>query len=157
MAPVRLGWNLYFFSLFKKILDQLEADVTKIKSEKTLDEFKQHPKTKLLKSVFKQILTDVPTDPNDSKFKLGHTLGKNYSNWQRVKNGLPSRYRLFFKFSSTNKSIIYVWLNNETTLRNDGSKKDVYTVFLNMLKSGTIPSDIEELINQSNLYKPAQS
>lgn len=140
------SWNLYYFKLFADILNALEIEVTRLKSEKPFEEYRRHPKTLLLKSVFEQISVEVPKNPNDKKFFLGNTIGKNNADWRRVKKGLPQRYRLFFKFLSAKQLVIYAWLNDENTYRKDGSKTDVYVVFGNMLKAGIVPSNIDELM-----------
>lgn len=41
--------------------------------------------------------------------------------------------------------IVYVWLNDEVTLRKVGAKTDVYAVFQRMLARGEVPSDIDAL------------
>jgi toxin YhaV len=79
----------------------------------------------------------VPVNPADPLFRLGHTLGKSHGNWRRIKKGLPQRYRLFFMFASNPLPVvIYAWLNDEDTLRKEGSRTDVYEVFKRMLERG---------------------
>jgi toxin YhaV len=100
----------------------------------------------LLAAVYKAITELVPSNPNHSEFRVGHSLGPHCAHWRRVKRGLPPRYRLFFRFSSQPvRIIIYAWLNDEATLRKAGAKTDVYAVFQRMLMRGEVPSDIEEL------------
>ncbi len=71
-------------------------------------------------------------------------------NWRRVKKGLPQRYRLFFMFASNPLAVvIYAWLNDEDTLRKEGSRTDVYEVFKRMLERGDVPSTINDLIEGS--------
>ena len=92
----------------------------------------------------------VPTNPADPVFRLGRTLGRSHGNWRRVKKGLPQRYRLFFIFASNPLAVvIYAWLNDEDTLRKEGSRTDVYQVFKRMLERGDVPSTINELIQGS--------
>jgi toxin YhaV len=77
-------------------------------------------------------------------------LHQSHGNWRRVKKGLPQRYRLFFMFASNPLAVlIYTWLNDERTLRKEGSRTDVYEVFKRMLERGKAPSSIEELIQAS--------
>jgi toxin YhaV len=45
--------------------------------------------------------------------------------------------------------VIYVWLNDEDSLRKEGSRTDVYQVFKRMLERGEVPSSLEELIQAS--------
>lgn len=142
------GWSLFYFKLFAEILHRLEQDVTEL-ARKDPDGFIHHEKAKLLKSVHNSITKDVPTNPNDAKFRLGKTLGDRFTDWRRVKRGLPPRYRLFFKFTSAQRKIIYAWLNDEHTLRKDGSKTDVYEVFKKMLQRGGVPNSIEDLLKGS--------
>lgn len=149
------GWNIFYFELFATILTNLENEVTELSIKHPTNYF-EHPKTKLLASVFKAINERVPASPNDPSFRLGHTLGAlaPYTSFRRVKkNGLPERYRLFFRFNTENSVIIYIWLNDDSTLRQEGSKTDVYVVFKKMLTGGVIPCSIEELLNQS--YVPS--
>jgi len=82
-----------------------------------------------LASVYNAILEDIPNNPADSKFLLGDTLGKGCRHWKWVKKGLPNRYRLFFRYENKQKVILYVWMNDQGTLRKEGPKTDVYTVF----------------------------
>jgi toxin YhaV len=82
--------------------------------------------------------------------RLGKTLGKEYSNWRRVKKGMPDRDRLFFRFASSPvQLIVYVWFNDEDTLRKAGSKTDVYEAFKRMLMRGEVPSSINVLLAES--------
>jgi len=143
------GWNLFQFRTFALRLKALTQEVASLaKSDPT--GYKQHPKTKLLASVYRSIIETVPTNPADPVFRLGHTLGKQNGNWRRVKKGLPQRYRLFFMFATNPlQVVIYAWLNDEDTLRKEGSRTDVYGVFKRMLERGEVPSTIDELIQGS--------
>ena len=63
---------------------------------------------------------------------------------------MPDRYRLFFRFSSQPiKAIVCVWFNDDDTLRETGSKTDVYSIFRRMLEQGKVPGDINELLTQA--------
>lgn len=143
------GWQLFYFKLFKAALDELEQTVTRL-AKQNPTEYKSHPKTRLLASVYKAIAQTVPANPEHPDFRLGKTLGAEHTNWRRVKKGMPDRYRLFFRFASKPvKLIVYVWFNDEDTLRKAGSKTDVYEVFKRMLSRGQVPSGINELLAQS--------
>jgi len=143
------GWELFYFRLFRERLDGLERDVTAL-AEKDPDGFGRHPKVKFLKAVVDNVRQEVPRNPDDRGYRLGKTLGDKYTDWRRVKkHGLPPRYRLFFKFTSTRKSIAYAWLNDENTLRKEGDKNDVYAVFKRMLKRGDVPNGFDDLLKES--------
>ena len=145
------GWNLYYFKTFKAALDELEEAVTELAAQDPTG-YKHHPKTKLLASVYKAITEVVPSNPDAQEFRLGKTLGSDFTHWRRVKQGMPNRYRLFFRFASTPvKVIVYVWFNDEDTLRKAGAKTDVYQAFKRMLARGVVPSNIQELLDESSV------
>lgn len=56
------------------------------------------------------------------------------------------RFRLFFRYDSRSKVIIYAWVNDENTLRSAGSKSDPYAVFEKMPGRGNPPDDWDALI-----------
>ena len=140
------GWSLYYHRVFKASLDELEAVVTQLAAADPAG-YKSHPKTKLLASVYRAITQLVPANPDAPDFRLGKTMGSEYTHWRRVKKGMPDRYRLFFRFASTPvKVIVYVWFNDEDALRKAGAKTDVYEAFKRMLARGVVPTDIDALL-----------
>ena len=150
MSMIANGLGLYYFRTFKAALDELEAAVTQLAQDDPRG-YKTHPKTKLLASVYKVITEVVPANPEAPEFRLGKTLGADNTNWRRVKKGMPDRYRLFYRFASSPiKVIVYVWFNDEDTLRKAGSKTDVYETFKRMLARGVVPGGIAELLKQSH-------
>ena len=142
---LRNGWQLFAFKYFQDRLLQLEVEVTRIALSNP-SRLARHPKAKLLKSVLLEIRDDVPSAPEDPKFRMGKTLVDDYKHWRRVKKGLPQRYRLFFRFMTDRSSIVYAWLNDESTLRKAGSRNDVYNVFKSMLEKGEVPDSFDELV-----------
>lgn len=142
-------WRLFYFRPFKAALDELESTVSKLARQDPAG-YKAHPKTRLLASVYKAITQLVPADPDHPDFRLGKTLGPEYTNWRRVKKGMPDRYRLFFRFASSPvRLIVYVWFNDEDSLRKAGSRTDVYEVFKRMLARGEVPLSMVDLLNAS--------
>jgi len=143
------GWSLYYYRTFKAALDELEAVVARLATDDPAG-YKTHPKAKLLASVYRAITQPVPANPDAPQFRLGKTLGSDNTNWRRVKKGMPDRYRLFFRFASSPvKVIVYVWFNDEDTLRKAGSKSDVYESFKRMLARGVVPRDIDDLLREA--------
>ena len=47
------------------------------------------------------------------------------------------------------KVIVYVWFNDEDTLRKAGSKTDVYAAFRRMLERGEVPESVVALMQES--------
>jgi toxin YhaV len=71
-------------------------------------------------------------------------MGSSNKHWRRAK--FMRRFRLFFRYHTNSKSIIYVWLNDENTLRKAGASSDVYSVFAGMLSRGKPPTDWDDLV-----------
>jgi len=143
------GWRLFYYRAFKAALDELEAEVTRL-AARDPNGYKAHPKTRLLASVYRAVTNLVPAKPDAVEFRLGKSLGTGNSSWRRVKKGMPERYRLFFRFaSSPPKVLVYVWFNDEDSLRKAGSKTDVYETFKRMLSRGDVPVDIGALLHSS--------
>ncbi|SHN66754.1 type II toxin-antitoxin system YhaV family toxin [Desulfovibrio litoralis] len=114
--------------------------------EKDPNNFKQHPDAKLF-GTLQNLMPLVCEDPEHINYRLGKTLGKSFNHWRRVKrHGLSDRYRLFFLPSKKEQKVCFAWLNDECTLRKDGSKTDVYKVFKKKLKNKKIANQIEELL-----------
>lgn len=119
------------------------------------DTYKTHPDFKLLQSVWR-VMKESWQNPAHARYNLGNTLGAENRHWRRCKEGLPPRYRLFFRFSSSEQICVYAWLNNEKTLRKAGSKTDVYATFRYLLKKGLVPQDFAELLIKSKLLTTDQ-
>ena len=150
MSVIANGWSLYYHRTFKAALDELEAVVTKLAADDPAS-YKTHTKTKLLASVYRAITQLVPANPDAPDFRLGKALGSDNTHWRRVKKGMPDRYRLFFRFASSPvKVIVYVWFNDEDTLRKAGSKTDVYETFKRMLARGAVPGGIDDLLRAAS-------
>jgi toxin YhaV len=102
---------------------------------------------KLLKAISHAIFDIVPTDPSRDDYRQGNTLGSDHRQWRRIKIG--QKFRLFFRYDSKSKIIIFAWINDETTLRSSGSKSDPYSVFARMLKLNNPPNEWNELLAAS--------
>lgn len=137
------GWRLYVHPLFHEQLLRLIEQVEAL-AKKNPSTYKEEPATKLLATINRYIRETIPRDPNAPEFRQGNTLGKDNRHWFRAK--FHERYRLFYRFSTKEKVIIYAWVNDERTLRKAGSKTDPYTVFRGMLEAGDPPGSIDELL-----------
>jgi len=142
----RNGWSLYAHQAFGDPFENLTDAVEQLQ-RKQPDTFTEHPKSKLLKRILDLILIEIPRDPNAAEFRLGNTLGPDARHWRRAK--FLGRFRLFFRFSSTHKAIIYAWVNDESTLRKAGSHTDPYTIFNKRLRDGDPPNDWDDLFRSA--------
>lgn len=148
MNPIN-GWHIFYFQLFAGQLIALKEEIQSLRAANPQG-YRSHPKTRLLASIFKCITERVPADPDHPDFRLGKTLGEEHTHWRRVKKGMPERYRLFFRFAGQPiKAVVYVWFNDDNTLRKAGSKTDVYAVFRKMLEQGKVPANLNELLAQA--------
>jgi toxin YhaV len=151
----RNGWRLYAHPAFSQPLDALILAVETLQ-RKQPEAYRSHPKTKLLKRTLDLILVEIPRDPNAPEFQLGNTLGTAYRHWRRAK--FLGRFRLFFRFSSAHKAIVYAWVaytraGDAGTLRKAGSHSDPYAVFTKRLQEGNPPDEWDDLFRKSDLLK----
>jgi toxin YhaV len=140
------GWRLFQHPLFEEQLRKLIGTVEQLSIAEP-DFYKQHPKTKLLATIHRTINEIIPRDPNAPQFRQGDTLGPDNRHWFRAK--FHQRYRLFFRFSSKDKVIVYAWVNDESSLRKAGSRTDAYAVFKSMLDAGDPPRTLEALLKRA--------
>src|SRR5213082_642708 len=140
------GWRLFAHRLFTQQLERLTSQVEAL-AAKDLEDYRNQPATKLLATIRRYIMEIIPKDPNAAEFRQGDTLGPDNRHWFRAK--FHQRYRLFFRFSTKDKVIVYVWVNDEFTLRKAGSKTDAYAVFKSMLNAGDPPRTLEALLKHA--------
>ena len=107
--------------------------------------YSKKPNAKLLKAIATIAFSRIPSDPTNERYRLGETLGPDNKHWFRDKFG-NGRFRLFFRFASQAKVIIYAWVNDDTTLREYGAKTDAYAVFAKMITDGNPPNNWEKLL-----------
>lgn len=141
------GWTLYAHPLFLDQLEKLTSAVEKAKA-KNPETYASSANAKLLAQLHRLMFELIPIDPARPEFRQGGTLGSNRKHWFRAKFG-AGRFRLFFRYSSSAKIIIFAWVNDSETLRTYGSKSDAYAVFAKMLDGGNPPEGWEGLMKAS--------
>jgi toxin YhaV len=141
------GWTLYAHPLFSEQLDRLTAAVEKAK-RKDPKTYQSTANAKLLAQLHRLAFETIPVDPARPEFRQGGTLGPSRKHWFRAKFG-GGRFRLFFRYSSSAKIIVYAWVNDSDTLRTYGSKSDAYAVFKGMLDKGNPPEHWDALLKTS--------
>lgn len=134
----RHGWNLLFHDCLIGQLQRLHAAASRARAQDP-DGFESNANVKLFAALTELILEVVPGDPGRDEYRQGNTMGAAFRHWRRAKIG--RRFRLFFRFDSKTRIIIYAWINDEHTLRASGSKTDPYVVFQKMLRQGHPPDD----------------
>lgn len=133
------GWTLLFHPMLIEQLLKLDHAC-----QKALPDNPGNANVKLFKMVSKLIYQTVPQNPAGTEFRQGKTLGDSYKHWRRCK--FAGRFRLFFRYDSTQRIIAFAWVNDDRSLRKAGSKSDPYTVFKGMLDNGNPPDDFADLI-----------
>jgi toxin YhaV len=146
-ALVVNGWTLLFWTGFRDRWTAMRDAAREARNADPIG-YRHAPDVKFFRSVRDLVFQEIPANPDHPQFRQGKTLGKSHTHWRRAK--LHRRFRLFFRFHSASRTIIYAWLNDENTLRKAGSQGDVYTVFHGMLERGAPPADWEALVTASN-------
>lgn len=136
------GWTILAHPLF---VDQLEKIVAAAEAEGLGLTAHVGPNAKLLAHLLDLAFEKIPRDPGNAAFRHGGTLGDARKHWFRGKTG-NGRYRLFYRFQSAARIIVYAWVNDENSLRTYGSSTDAYAVFAKMLNTGNPPDDFDSLV-----------
>jgi len=134
----RHGWSLLFLDYLIEQLQTLKKAAERAEASDPSG-FEANANVKLFRALSRLIFETVPGDPAREEYRLGNTLGTAYRHWRRAKIG--RRFRLFFRYDSKAKVIIFAWVNDEHTLRSAGGKSDPYTIFQKRLESGNPPDD----------------
>lgn len=144
------GWTLFAHPLFLQEYETLAKKVANHK-EKDPATYKKKNSTKRLAAIHKLAFEVIPQDPTLPEYRQGSTLGDENKHWFRAK--FFQQYRLFFRFHTESKIIVYAWVNDERNKRAYDKKSDAYRVFEKMLKSGNPPNSWEELLRASQSLK----
>jgi toxin YhaV len=59
------------------------------------------------------------------------------------------RFRLFFRYSSKDRVIIYAWVNDQNTLRKAGGRNDPNAIFNSLLRKGRPPDGWDALMTEA--------
>ena len=145
---LRHGWTLLFHDCIAQQLLQLHEAVERAKRSDAAA-YTGNANVKLFRVLSHLLLDVIPQDPGHDDFRQGNTLGPAHRHWRRAKIG--RRFRVFFRYDSRARTIVYAWVNDEQTLRAAGSKSDPYVVFKRMLERGNPPDDWAALVAASRI------
>lgn len=146
--PVIHGWTVCTHPLFLDQLEKLTGAVEALARKKP-EAYRDSANAKLLAALVGLVFDKIPRDPASTAYMQGKTLGAAHRHWFRAKFG-GGRFRLFFRYSTRAKVIIFAWVNDENTLRTYGSKTDAYAVFKAMLEGGNPPDDWADLLGAAS-------
>lgn len=136
------GWTLLAHPCF---LDQLDNLLAAVEEEQRRDPGRVTANQKVLAAIVELAFDLIPSDPSRTEYRQGGTLGATRKHWFRAKFG-GGRFRLFYRYRSDARIIVYAWVNDTETLRTYGSRSDAYTVFSRMLDGGDPPDDWDALV-----------
>ena len=143
MSPLEInGWTIYAHPLFLEQVDALTDKVKRLQAKDPL-EYRNKPATKRLAAIVKLAKNDIPQDPASPQYRQGNALDADRTHWCRAK--FYQQYRLFFRYDLTSRTLIYAWVNDESTKRAYESKHDAYAVFRKMLNKGNPPDSWNDL------------
>lgn len=138
---------MFAHPLFLAQLEKLTVAVEKLQQSDPVG-YQKTANAKPLAALRQLVFETIPSDPTRADYRQGGTLGSDRKHWFGAKFG-NGRFRLFFRFDSKAKIIIFAWVNDETTLRTYGSKTDAYAVFRKMLDEGNPPDSWSALLDAS--------
>lgn len=137
---VKNGWTLYAHPEFLSQLERVHAAARRENNP-------QGNATKVLAWITRAIFDEIPADPTRPVYRLGGALA-GITHWFRDK--YAGQFRLFFRFDSRAKIIVYGWVNDEGTLRAYDSKTDAYEVFRRRLRDGVPPNSWADLLKEAS-------
>jgi toxin YhaV len=140
------GWTLFGHPIFLDHLEALTAQVESLKRKDPAGYFRKNV-TKRLAAIAKLAFEVIPQDPARPEYRLGRTLGDEHKHWFRAK--FFQQYRLFFRFHTQARVIVFAWVNDADTKRAYDSADDAYRVFRRMLDGGRPPSDWDQLLAEA--------
>jgi toxin YhaV len=139
------GWTILAHPLFLDQVEKLAIAVEALRA-KDPENYRKTANAKLLAALEELVFRVIPANPALPAYRQGKTLGESRKHWYRAKFG-GQRFRLFFRYASQARIIIFAWVNDETTLRTYGARTDAYAVFRSMLADGNPPDDWGDLMN----------
>jgi len=124
MVVRKYNYLLKFHRFYAQKVEILKAEVQRLKYSLDRETFLQHPDVKLANRLRKATKEIIPENPDKKEYYLHGPLKK----YRRYKQGLQ-RYRLFFTYSSKPPIILYLYINDKSSLRKEGDKNDPYKIF----------------------------
>lgn len=108
-------WSLLFHRCVLEQLERLKAASDKAIANSPPNDALATANVKLYAALAKLMIETIPSDPARDEYRQGNTMGPDFRHWRRAR--IERRFRLFFRYDSRTKVIVYAWVNDEKTLR----------------------------------------
>ena len=133
----RHSWNLLFHDGLIEQLQKLQTAAQKAQTQDTQG-FESNANVKLFNALAQLMLETVPSDPNRDEYRQGNTMGPAFRHWRRAKLG--RRFRLFFRFDSKTRIIIFMaMMEAQTYLAKRQARADLNAFDAVMARTGGEP------------------
>ena len=133
----RHGWNLLFHEGLIVQLQKLQTAAKKAKAQDPQG-FESNANLKLFNALAQLMLETVPSDPSRDEYRQGNTMGPAFRHWRRAKLG--RRFRLFFRFDSKTRIIIFMaMMEAQTYLAKRQARADLNAFDAVMARTGGEP------------------
>ena len=133
----RHSWNLLFHEGLIEQLQKLQTAAQKAQTQDTQG-FESNANVKLFNALAQLMLETVPSDPNRDEYRQGNTMGPAFRHWRRAKLG--RRFRLFFRFDSKTRIIIFMaMMEAQTYLAKRQARADLNAFDAVMARTGGEP------------------
>jgi toxin YhaV len=142
----RSGWTILFHPVLIQQLDALSKAQDRAR-QRDPEGWQSNANVRTLAALLRLMLEVIPRDPGAAAYRQGNTLGPENRAWRLAKFG--GRMRLFFRYDSATRIVVYAWVNDERSLRKSGGRNDPYAVFSRMLERGSPPSDWQDLVKEA--------
>lgn len=116
------GWTLLFHECIVEQLSRLHSAALKAERQDPTG-FEGNANVRLFRALSHLLLHAVPGDPSREEYRQGSTLGTAHRHWRRAKLG--QRFRVFFRFDSRSRVVVYACVNDEAKLLTSGSPSDL--------------------------------
>ena len=145
------GWTVFAHPLFLAQIETLAQQVEVLKQRDPVGYVKKNA-SKRLAAITKLAFDVIPQDPTRPEYRQGMALGDEHKHWFRAK--FFQQYRLFFRYHTPSKVIVFAWVNDADTKRAYESPDDAYRVFRRMLENGHPPDDWNLLLAEAQVELP---
>ena len=140
------GWTLIAHALFIAQVQALADEVERLRAREP-ERYRDRRASKRLAALLRLAPDIIAQDPGRAEHRQGHALGESPAHWRQAR--FFQQYRLCFRYHSASQTIVYAWVNDDTSLRAVESPDGACRVFRALLQRGQPPDDWEALLDEA--------